>query len=37
MGLEKNRKNKLVKLAQVIKRNHEQKNIVKIIFISEIQ
>ena len=33
MGLEKNRKDKLVKLAQVIKRNHEQKNIVKIIFI----
>ena len=33
MGLEKNRKNKLVKLAQVIKRNHEQKNTVKIIFI----
>ena len=33
MGLEKNRKDKLVKLAQVIKRNHEQQNIVKIIFI----
>ena len=28
MGLEKNRKDKLIKLAQVIKRNHEQKNIV---------
>ena len=33
MGLEKNRKDKLVKLAQVIKRNHELQNIVKIIFI----
>ena len=33
MGLEKNRKAKLVKLAQVIKRNHEQQNIVKITFI----
>ena len=33
LGLEKNRKDKLVKLAQVIKRNHEQQNIVKIIFI----
>ena len=33
MGLEKNRKDKLIKLAQVIKKNHEQQNIVKIIFI----
>ena len=33
MGLEKNRKDKLVKLAQIIKINHEQQNIVKITFI----
>ena len=33
MGLEKNRKDKLIEIAQVIKRNHEQQNIVKIIFI----
>ncbi len=33
MGLEKNRKDKLVKLAQVIKKSHEQQNIVNIIFI----
>ena len=32
-GIEKNRKDKLVKLAQVIKRNREQQNIVKVIFI----
>ena len=32
-GVEKNRKDKLVKLAQVIKGNHEQQNIVKVIFI----
>ena len=33
MGLEKNRKDKLVKIAQIIKINHEQQNIVKITFI----
>ena len=33
MGLEKNRKDKLIELAQVIKKNHKQQNIVKIIFI----
>jgi len=32
-GVGKNRKDKLIELAQVIKRNHEQKNTVKIIFI----
>ena len=33
MGIEKNRKDKIVKLAQIIKINHEQQNIVKITFI----
>ena len=33
MGIEKNRKDKIVKLAQIIKKNHEQQNIVKITFI----
>ena len=33
MGLEKDRKDKLVKLAQIIKINHEQQNTVKITFI----
>ena len=33
MGLERNRKDKLIELDQVIKKNHEQQNIVKIIFI----
>ena len=33
VDLEKNRKDKLVKLAQIIKINHEQQNIVKITFI----
>ena len=33
MGLEKSRKDRLVKIAQIIKINHEQQNIVKITFI----
>ena len=33
MGLEKDRKDKLIELAQIIKKNHDQQNIVKIIFI----